>query len=199
MQLFDGRMLDADFRRIVDSSSTAILVKDEDGYCLHANHAAGDLLDYEPNEIVGMHMTELGSADPSLIHHGFDRLLREKVWVGRYPVLRRDGAVVMVAANGVTRIGGDGCVYAVEFLYPLEGREPPVPSDRASQARDDLTTYDRSLLQLMSEGLTDEQLAVVLGVNAITVTRSVREVLQKMDVASRTEACIRAFKSHLVH
>ena len=198
MQLFDSGMQDADFRRIVDSSGTAILVKDVDGYCLYANRAAGELLDYVPTRIAGMHMTELGSADPSLIHHGFGRLLQEKVWIGRYPVIRRDGAIVMVAANAVTRVGGDGRVYAVEFLYPLQQRES-LPTGFHVHSPPDLTTSDRSLLQLMSEGLTDDQLAIVLGVGETTVEASVRGVLQKMDVASRTEACVRAFKSHLVY
>jgi PAS domain S-box-containing protein len=199
MQLFDGSMQDADFRRIVDSSSTAILVKDEEGYCLHANRAAGELLNYDPDEIAGMHMTQLGSAEPSLIQQGFERLLREKVWVGRYPALRRDGSIIMVAANGVTRVGDDGCVYAVEFLYPVERRQSPLSPGKVFRSPDDLTTYDRSLLQLLSEGLTDEQVAVVLGIGKVTVEDSIRSVLRKMDVASRTEACIRAFKSHLVY
>jgi len=193
----DGRdALLSDFQVILEPCATAVLLKDEFGYCIYANKAAECLLAYEPGQLAGMHMTDLGPADPRLISIEYERLKREKGWTGRYPVRRSDGSIIQVAANALARTGRDGRVVCLEFLYPvgqrLTGPEPE------PELRLDLTTRDLSLLQLMVEGFTDDQMAVLLGITDETVRESVRGVLLKLHVPSRTEACIMALKAHLV-
>jgi PAS domain S-box-containing protein len=195
--MLDGRDASLnDLQVILASCATAVLLKDEDGYCLFANQAAESLLAYEPGQLRGMHMTELGPADPRLIWMEYERLKREKVWTGRYPVRRSDGSIVQVAANALARAAPDGGVLCAEFLYPVHERVSALGTPTPEHA--DLAIRDLSLLQLMMEGFSDDQLAVLLGIGVETVRETVHRLLLKLNASSRTEACILALKAQLV-
>jgi PAS domain S-box-containing protein len=191
----DPRFDDVQF--VVESSATAGLLKDGDGYCLFANRAAESLLAYEAGQLKGMHNTDLCAADPRLIWMEYERLKREHVWTGRYPARRSDGSIIHVAAYALARAAPDGGVLCAEFIYPVSEHVStlgtPTPDLYA-----DLTTRDLSLLQLMVEGFSDDQLAVLLGIGAETVRETVHWLLLKLNASSRTEACILALKAHLV-
>jgi PAS domain S-box-containing protein len=195
--MLDGRdALLNDLEGILASCVTAVLLKDGDGYCRYANRAAESLLAYEPGQLRGMHMTDLGPADPQLIRMEYERLKRENVWMGRYPVRRSDGSIVQVAANALALAAPGGGVLCAEFLYPLERRRPgPAPEPKP---RLDLTQPDLSLLQLMVEGFDEDQLAILLGITNDVVRESVCRVLVNLNVRSRTEACVMALKAHFV-
>ena len=186
-----------DLQSVVESSATAGLLKDGDGYCLFANRAAESLLAYEAGQLKGMHNTDLCAADPRLIWMEYERLKREHVWTGRYPARRSDGSIIQVVANALARAAPDGGVLCAEFLHPVS--QPvstlgtPTPDLHA-----DLATRDLSLLQLMVEGFSDDQLAVLLGIGVETLHERVGGLLRKLNASSRTEACILALKAHLV-
>jgi PAS domain S-box-containing protein len=194
----DGRdALLNDLRVILESTVTAVLLKDGDGYCLFANRAAESLLAYEPGQLSGIHMTDLGSADARLISMEYERLKREKVWMGRYPVRRRDGGIVLVAANALAVDAPDGSVLCAEFLYPVS-QHASTSGTPTPELGADLTTRDLSLLQLLVEGFSDDQLAALLGTRAETAREPVHRLLLTLNASSRTEACVRALKAHLV-
>jgi DNA-binding CsgD family transcriptional regulator len=58
---------------------------------------------------------------------------------------------------------------------------------------------DFRLLSLMAEGFADKEIAGLLGRSVWTVNRNVHDLMRRMDVSSRTEACIVALKRALIH
>jgi DNA-binding NarL/FixJ family response regulator len=60
-----------------------------------------------------------------------------------------------------------------------------------------LSDRELTVLYLLSEGLSDKQIALALGVTNYTVNKHVGAVLAKMDARSRTGAAVMAIRQHL--
>jgi DNA-binding NarL/FixJ family response regulator len=75
------------------------------------------------------------------------------------------------------------------------------PPARAAVPADDLvgfTPREREVLRLLVEGRSDREIAAALGLGYRTVTSYVRNILAKLDVASRTAAATQAVRRGLV-
>ena len=77
----------------------------------------------------------------------------------------------------------------------------PQRQDRSKQQKPDnafgLSVREMAVLYLLTEGLTDKEIAVALGVTAYTVNKHVGAILAKMQVRSRTAAAVRAIREHV--
>jgi two-component system NarL family response regulator len=90
-----------------------------------------------------------------------------------------------------------GCIRAVHagetFVPPL------VAAKLAAQVSSErLTIREREILQLMGEGASNKAIARRLGISEGTVKTHVKSVLQKLEVASRTEAVALAARRSLI-
>jgi DNA-binding NarL/FixJ family response regulator len=61
-----------------------------------------------------------------------------------------------------------------------------------------LTFREFTVLELMSCGAADKEIAVQLGVSVFTVNRHVSNILRKMGASSRTEASTRTLREGLM-
>jgi PAS domain S-box-containing protein len=61
-----------------------------------------------------------------------------------------------------------------------------------------LTFRELTVLNLMSEGKSDKEIGIELGISHLTVHRHVVNILSKMRVSCRTEACVQALRSGLL-
>ena len=61
-----------------------------------------------------------------------------------------------------------------------------------------LSIRENAVLVLMAEGLTDKEIALNLGMSPYTVNKHVGAILRKLNVASRTQAAVRALRSGLI-
>jgi DNA-binding NarL/FixJ family response regulator len=61
-----------------------------------------------------------------------------------------------------------------------------------------LTARELQILSHVAEGKSDKQIASELSISRLTVHSHVRRILEKMDSASRTEACVRALRAGLI-
>ena len=75
----------------------------------------------------------------------------------------------------------------MEEMRQPQSSEPPV-------ADDPLTQREEETLQLVAQGLSNKEIAKVLGVHVRTVTKYVSSILQKLHLANRTQAAIYVFK-----
>jgi DNA-binding NarL/FixJ family response regulator len=75
-----------------------------------------------------------------------------------------------------------------------EGAEPACPNPETPYR---LTERELTVLYLLSEGLSDKQIALALGVTNYTVNKHVGAILTKMDARSRTAAAVLAIRQHL--
>ena len=62
----------------------------------------------------------------------------------------------------------------------------------------DLTDREREVLMLIAKGLTNKEIAINLHVSIKTVKSHVSSIIQKLGVASRTQAALLATKEHMV-
>src|SRR5690606_35659382 len=74
------------------------------------------------------------------------------------------------------------------------GAEEPV---RRREAPFGLSERELVVLRLLTEGLTDKQIAMALGVTSHTINKHVGAILAKMDRRSRTAAAVTAIRMHL--
>lgn len=62
----------------------------------------------------------------------------------------------------------------------------------------DLTEREKEVLRLMADGLRNDQIATALNITEQTVKNHVRSIFRKLDVATRVEAVLYAFRQGLV-
>lgn len=121
-------------------------------------------------------------------------------------------AAIQAGASGyvLKRIGDNELVQAVERVSRGEGMLDPamtatvfaemrkVTETQNAAAFSDLTPQEMAVLALVSQGLTNRQIAVKLYLGEGTVRNYVSSVLSKIDAANRAEAAAYAVK-HNIH
>ncbi|HTY82748.1 MAG TPA: response regulator transcription factor [Silvibacterium sp.] len=65
-------------------------------------------------------------------------------------------------------------------------------------SRSSLTTREREILEMMSKGLTNKQIGSALDISANTARNHVNNIIEKLDVADRTEAVTTAIQQGLL-
>jgi DNA-binding NarL/FixJ family response regulator len=93
---------------------------------------------------------------------------------------------------------------SVQTLLALaRSRALPFSTNGASPVEGAGTTYglterEIEILRLVAAGKSDKEVAGELSISSLTVHSHVRRILEKMDSASRTEACVRALRAGLI-
>ncbi len=105
------------FRQLFDGMGVGVLVAERATLrFIHANPAIGRLLGYEPDELVGRHLSEIHpTADLPWVLAEFEAQSRgEKLTVTDIPCLRKDGSVIHadISSNGLV-MGEVPCVIGV--------------------------------------------------------------------------------------
>ena len=174
-----------------------VLVKNDDGAYVFANQAAEALLGYEASEIAGMQIDDLCADDPMWLKSEFARLQSQGVWNGSLVFRHRDGHLIGARLNAFVSATASGRAY-ISMLHPgsHDSLSRPVPIRTRQGLR--LTGEERRILQLLAEGFTDRELAVILGLRDWAMSRDITVLIQKIGVASRTAACVAAMKAHLI-
>lgn len=65
-------------------------------------------------------------------------------------------------------------------------------------SRSNLTAREREILEMMSKGLTNKQIGAALDISANTARNHVNSIIEKLDVADRTEAVTTAIQQGLL-
>lgn len=88
-----------------------------------------------------------------------------------------------------------------EILAERVSEKLAVQNERPSSKmpHDDLTTRELEVLSLITEGLSNQEIAERLFITIKTVKTHVSNILAKLQVTDRTQATIYAFKHHLVN
>jgi DNA-binding CsgD family transcriptional regulator/tetratricopeptide (TPR) repeat protein len=103
--------------------------------------------------------------------------------------------VLTLAHAGAVALGAtalDDEIRALAARRRIRLTTSQAPRKRADKAPTDLTDREDQVLQLVSEGRTDQQIADVLGISKRTVSVHVSRILDKFGVKNRVEASARA-------
>jgi DNA-binding NarL/FixJ family response regulator len=65
------------------------------------------------------------------------------------------------------------------------------PSGETNRALESLTNREREILQYLSKGYVDKEIAMRLGISAWTVHGHVKNIFEKLNVHTRTEAVVK--------
>ena len=72
------------------------------------------------------------------------------------------------------------------------------PSDEKSELKNKLTNREIEVLQLITEGLLNKEIAQKLCISEKTVKNHVSNIFRKINVCDRTQAAVYAIKEHIV-
>jgi PAS domain S-box-containing protein len=193
-----GCCLTPQFRAVTDAAAAPLIVVDGQGFFIYANPAAQALLGYTLDEITQRHITEIVDAETPWVVAEFEHLVVHQTWSGSVLLRRLQGDLLKVAVNAFSSPLPEGGAEHVALLNetltdgPAIERLPEVAAEAA------LSVFELSLLQLMSGGFGDAEIAAMLGLSEIEVKRESRSIRTKLRASSRTEAAITALRERLI-
>ena len=132
--------------------------------------------------------------------HQGDRLLVEAVEAGASGFLRKTEGVDEVLSAVKAAAAGEILVDRIELarLLPHVARERQVQRD-AEMLLGQVTEREREILQLLGDGLRNEEIAARLFISPQTVQTHVRNILTKLGVHSKLEAVVFALRHGAVN
>ena len=91
-------------------------------------------------------------------------------------------------------------IEAILAVASGERHFPPHIASRLTQrmSRTNLTTREHEILEMMSKGLTNKQIGTALDISAYTARNHVNNIIEKLEVADRTEAVAIAIQQGLL-
>jgi DNA-binding NarL/FixJ family response regulator len=109
--------------------------------------------------------------------------------VAGFILTRRTGVQMVVSAIRLVHSGGT--FVPRDFLF-MDGEQAAAPAAHSPAENGRLTPRERAVLELIRQGRPNKVIADELDMSASTVKVHVRNIMQKMDVANRTQIALGA-------
>lgn len=172
---------------IVQSSEDAIYSRTPDGIITSWNPSAERLFGFARDEILGRSIDVLVPPDvlPELEDMAARMAAGEAVTDRKTVRVRKDGRRIPVAITAFPVVA-DGAVVGYAMITRDMLRH--ADAQRAFRKLERLTTREREVLGLVSDGLGNAEISQVLGLSPQTVKNYVSRILMKLDAVSRTQA-----------
>ena len=187
----------------------------EDGTVLSVNQFGAAQLGYTSDELVGRSVYDVfHKPDRPAVKRQFAALAKEldEVRTWEFRKVRKDGEIIWVKE---TVRGVQDENRSITFLVVCEDiserkaleaametmREQLESRAERAVARGSaysLSFRELTVLDLVADGKSDKEIAVILGIRPMTVSKHVANVLRKMNAASRAEAGVRAWREGLI-
>ena len=187
------------FAASVEAASAAVLVADAEGRVLAANRLACGLLGRGHVELIGLDMSDVGLA-PLALSRVRAEADERGVTFGAGQLRDRNGRVVPVRCQ-VTRIDSDDGPVYLWVAHPRRSARRPAgrdPARRRSACELRLTERELEIVQLIADGLGNQDIARELSVSVETVKTHVRRMLGKLQARGRAHAVAIAWRRDLV-
>jgi PAS domain S-box-containing protein len=182
-----------EYRDFVEGAGVAILAIDLQGRFMFLNPQALELFGYakdQVEELIGQHFTKL--LDPEQAKLALQRFLGGRE-IGPFvaDVLRKDGRSITVEVSGSWVWRGGERVGALAMAWELPRAAPP---DAASE----LSKLDLTILQLLSSGLSNREIAERVYLSSHTIKDRIEKIMRHFGVSRRTELAATAARQGLV-
>lgn len=192
------------------------LTLSDDLSILSANQHGAEQLGYTPAELVGQPVfLVVHPDDQARVRRQLESLVRHRSANNEleFRTLRQDGGVIWVHESAGVAQDVDGKLILLvvcediserkrmeeelqNFREDLERKAERAIVSRVSPYN--LTFRELTVLDLVTGGRSDKEIAVILGIRPQTVSKHVANVLRKMSASSRTEAGVRALREGLI-
>lgn len=194
----NGCVITPAFRGVADNSVVPFLVVDLEGFFIYVNSAAEEVLACSLLELSGKQVFEVAFAESSQAAAEFEFLRNNGTWSGRALLQPLRGEPFRVALNAYSHGLPEGGTEHVALLHATSVDGPAIERLALPATPYGLTPREISLLQLMAEGFADKEVASILGTSVWTVNKDVGDVMRKLNVSSRTGACVEALKQRVI-
>lgn len=132
---------------------------------------------------------------------GDDRHVIAAIEAGATGYLLKDTDAESIGDSILQQIGGGSPIspsIARRLLLKFRARETPTPEGRDTDAVH-LTDRETEVLQMVSRGLTNNEIAALLGMSFHTVASHIKHIYRKLAVGSRSEAVFEAVSQGIIH
>jgi PAS domain S-box-containing protein len=195
---------------------TAVLSADLNGVITSWDKGAASMFGYTAEEIIGRPgVVFAGTSRLREIRRNLARIRRgESIenYIGTYtakdgrklrgrftanPIIAPSGEVIGVATTIVETMADQQIAEFAREMREREDVETRRDQKRSGAPVYGLTSRELTVLELLVAGDSDREIAEVLGISVRTAQNHLHKILEKMDVASRTQAGIRAVREGL--
>jgi PAS domain S-box-containing protein len=188
--------LSTNFESAVGDAPVPVLVKDDSRTYIYANRAAEALLGYGPGTILGRQILDVLDEDRQLMAERWDDLRRLGTWAGYISFRRGDGAALPTRVNAFALdsvTAGQTYTFLVHADRFADKARAVIPT-----TRNNLTSSEIRLVQLLSEDFSYGEVATILGIGEQAIATALAAIFKKMNAWSRTEVCIRCIKAGII-
>ena len=181
------------FRDFLEGVGAGIFVIDTDGRFLFVNEQALLLLGYgenDANDLVGQHFSKILSPGQARVAANLLQERRE-VRPAVFEALRKDGTPIALEVTGafIHRRGRRVGALAMAWEVGVAG---------AAAARRDLSKLDMTILQLLSDGLSNREIAQRVYLSTHTIKDRIQKMMREFNVSRRAELAAKAARQGLV-
>jgi PAS domain S-box-containing protein len=184
---------DLKYRDLLEGAGAAILAVDLEGRFIYVNARGQELLGRTPDELIGRHFTEILPPDHVEIAQSLFQRRRQT----RPPIMqvtRKDGSTATVEVSGswVSRLGRRVAALAMAWEVGVgeAAAEPP--------AGQPLSTLDMTILKLVSNGLSNREIAERVYLSTHTIKDRIEKIMRYFGVSRRAELAAKAARQGLV-
>jgi PAS domain S-box-containing protein len=193
-----GCCLTPSFENIMATSGVPVLVVDGEGFVIYINAETEALIGYRVAEIRGKHITEIVDATPNWVASEFSYLADNRLWSGSVLLKRETGANLRVTVNAFKSLVPSDTAEYIAFLHGASIEGPAICRLPDVEARSALSADEFALLEMLSEGFVEKEIAAITGAPVSRIDRELQKLLEKLNASSRTEACVRALREGLL-
>jgi PAS domain S-box-containing protein len=203
------------YRALYQDNPSMYFTVAEDGTVLSVNQFGAAQLGYTAEELVGESVYDVFyKPDRAAVKRQFAALATdlENVHTWEFRKVRKDGEVIWVKETvRAVRDEDKKTTFLVvcediSERKALEGAAETMREQLESRAERavargsaySLSFRELTVLDLVADGKSDKEIAVILGIRPMTVSKHVANVLRKMQAASRAEAGVRAWREGLI-
>lgn len=166
-----------------------------------ANARACVMLGYSREELLSLSIADVDAS--ARLEAVWDQLVETGFHVGQARLKRRDGSALTVDYEAKEVLSSGTRLYlwiAVPRLpsRPASRSRAGSASGREGRGERDVTARELEILQLLSDGLDNDEIAKELCISVETVKSHVRRLLKKLEAKSRTHAVAVALRRKIV-
>jgi PAS domain S-box-containing protein len=166
-------------------SNNAMALMDHDRRVVEVNGAALQLLGYSRDELVGMHFSDISATGQVFRQREWERVLRQRQFIGVRELKRADGVTVRVEFAGHVETFTRTPLVLLVAIRSSRASRKLRPRKERMVSSDALTTRELEIVSLVAGGYSGPEIAERLHLSHNTVRTHTRNAMEKTGARTR--------------